>query len=442
MSETFQRLGALGFAFLIIVVNAFFVAAEFALVKVRRTRIDELARAGGIRARVAQQIVRQVDTYISATQLGITAANLALGWIGEPAFAEILLPVFQFLQVSESKLTHTISLAFAFSSMTALQIVIGELAPKTLSLRYTETIALNMAVPLRIFHFVFYPVLLALRAGADGFLALFGVSSGAVEEVAHSEEELRSLVVDSHRHGMLPGSTRKLLENVLSYRLRVARDVMLPRGDIAYLSLDLPWEENLRRVEEGRHTRYPLCRGDLDHVIGLIHVRDLFRALAERSTPPDMTALSREALFVAESRPLELLRRDFQASLQHMAIVVDEFGGTAGLVTLEDVLEEIVGEIRDEFDRGERLKFERTEAGLLIDGLARLDEVREQIELGEVGAPEKTIGGRVSAALGRLARAGDEVDLGGVRFRVVEMKGRRIAKLLACTPAPAVDQAV
>jgi CBS domain containing-hemolysin-like protein len=418
-------------ALLAIALNAFFVATEFAIVKARITRIDELARAGGLRARIAQRIVREVDEYISATQLGITGASLALGWVGEPAFAALLQPVFDLFGTGDSKVVPALSFAVAFACITALHIVVGELAPKTLSIRHAETIALNVAVPLRIFYLVFYPVLRAFRVSADAFLRIFGVRTEGSQESAHSEAELRLLLAESHRSGSLSGTTRRLLENVFSYRHRVARDVMVPRGDIVYLSVDRPWSETLRAIQQSEHTRYPLCDGELDRVLGLVHMKDLFHVLVENGPAPDLSRLKREALFVAERRPLELLRRDFQSSHQHMAIVVDEYGGTAGLVTLEDVLEEIVGEIRDEFDWAERPKIENTPAGLLIDGLARFDEVQAALGLDAQSDQGRTVGGHVSSRLGRQPRVGDEVDLGNARVRVVEMKGRRIAKLLA-----------
>jgi len=427
-------------ALLALALNAFFVAAEFAIVKARGTRIDELARGGGIRARVAQRIVRQIDEYISATQLGITCASLALGWVGEPAFAALLQPVFAQLGSPESRFVQPLAFAVAFACITALTIVVGELAPKSLSIRHAETIALNVALPLRAFYLVFYPVLRALRIAADGFLRLFGVKSEAGPEAAPTEEELRLLLAESHRSGRLSGATRRLLENVFSFRHRVARDVMVPRGDVAYLALDRPWADTLRIIQSTEHTRYPLCEGELDRVVGVVHVKDVFNTLAAGGTPPDLSRLKREALFVAERRPLEALRRDFQSSHQHMAIVVDEYGGTAGLVTLEDVLEEIVGEIRDEFDAGERPKVEPTPAGLLIDGLARVDEVDTRLGFVAPKAQGRTIGGHVSLLLGRPPRVGDEIDLGDVRVRVVEMKGRRIAKLLA-RPAPRAESA-
>jgi CBS domain containing-hemolysin-like protein len=251
-------------------------------------------------------------------------------------------------------------------------------------------------------------------------------------ELAHSEEELRMLLVESHRVGALSGAKRELLENVIDYSDRTARHVMIPRGDIIYLSLERPLDENLRLVVQSVHTRFPLATTDIDHVIGMVHVKDLFQRREQLRSSDDLAAIKREILFVPESRPLDALQKDFQQRRTHMAIVSDEYGGTSGLVTLEDVIEEIVGEIQDEFDR-EPPSVVETPQGLVFDGLTLIDDVAERLgvelpsELGDVS----TLGGLVTARIGRIPRTGDKIALDGYTLSVLEMKGRRVTKVLA-----------
>src|SRR5581483_3267364 len=230
-------------------------------------------------------------------------------------------------------------------------IVVGELAPKSYAIRFTERVALWVALPMRIFQFLFAPALWLLYRASKGTLRLLGVTAETSGDLAHSEDELRLLLAESHRVGELSGTKRELLENVIDYTERTARHVMVPRADIAYLSLAQPLEENLAVVTQAAFTRFPLASTDIDHVIGMVHVKDLFNRRDQLRSSEDLTALKREILFVPETRPLDALQKDFQQRRTHIAIVVDEYGGTSGLVTLEDVLEEIVGEIQDEFDR-------------------------------------------------------------------------------------------
>ena len=415
----------------LVVVNAFFVAAEFAMVRVRATRVEALAAEGHWQARLAATLHRRLDVFLSATQLGITLTSLGLGWIGEPAFAHLLAPVFAALGIESARVIENTSIAVAFATITFLHIVVGELAPKSFAIRFTERVALLTAPPMRLFQILFAPALWLLHRASKATLSVLGVSAETSGDLAHSEDELRILLAESHRVGALSGAKRQLLENVIDYTERTARHVMVPRADIAYLSLARSLEENLAVVTQTAATRYPLASTDIDHVIGMVHVKDLFNRRDQLRSSEDLAAIKREILFVPESRPLDALQRDFQQRRTHMAIVVDEYGGTSGLVTLEDVIEEIVGEIQDEFDR-EPPSVVETPQGLVFDGLTLVDDVAERlgIKLPET-ADVSTLGGFVTAQVGRMPRPGDKVAVEGYDLTVSEVKGRRITKVLA-----------
>ena len=421
-------------AALLVVLNAFFVAAEFALVKVRSTRVQELVREGVRGSTAVQSALQNIDGYLSATQLGITLASLALGWIGEPAFAVLLTPLLGAIGIWSEAVVHSIAIVIAFAVITFLHIVLGELAPKFLAINRPEEVSLVVSPVLRLFYRFFSPALWFLRTSSNRILRLMNIVPTSETELSHSEEELRLLLAESHRTGGLSASKRKLLENVFDYTRRSAKHIMVPRAEIVYLSLARPVAENLDTIRQSQHTRYPLCDGDIDHVVGMIHSKDLFQTTGLDASS-DLLRVKRDILFVPESRPLELLQRDFQQRRLHMAIVVDEYGGTSGLVTLEDILEEIVGEIQDEFDT-EAPRMQATADGYVVDGLVLLEEIAERLGIELPEGESATLGGYVIARLGRIAKIGDLVDLDGFRAKVIEMKGRRVSKLLLTTGEP------
>jgi CBS domain containing-hemolysin-like protein len=425
----------------LVLLNAAFVAAEFSMVRVRATRIAELAREGDWRARAVQAAQQRMDGFLSATQLGITLSSLGLGWIGEPAFAHLLSPLFSALGITSPAVVRNVSVAVAFATITFLHIVVGELAPKSYAFRFTEAVALWTALPMRAFQLVFAPVLWLLSRAAGGTLALLGIQEGGSGELPHSEEELRLVVAESHRLGELTEEKRELLENVIDYTARTARDVMIPRADVAYLSLARSLDENLAVISQTSHTRFPLGTLDFDHVVGMIHVKDLFLRRDQVRTSEDLLPLKREILFVPETRPLDALQRDFQQRRTHMAVVVDEYGGAAGLITLEDVIEEIIGDIQDEFDR-EPPQVQETPEGLVFDGLTLIDDVAARLGV-EVPATAEvsTLGGLVTERLGKIPRPGDRVILSDFQLIVREMRGRRVTKVLATRRAPAAAAA-
>jgi CBS domain containing-hemolysin-like protein len=415
----------------LVVLNAFFVAAEFAMVRVRVTRITALAEGGDWRARAVAAAERRLEAFLSATQLGVTLTSLGLGWVGEPAFAHLLAGLFEALGIESPRVIQNTSVAVAFAVISFLHIVLGELAPKSYAIRATERVALWVALPMRVFQLIFAPALWLLARASAGTLRILGVTAEKSGDLAHSEEELRLVLAESHRLGSLSTTKRELLENVIDYTERTARHVMIPRADIAYLSLARPLDENLAVITQAAATRFPLASTDIDHVIGMVHVKDLFNRRDQLRSSEDLAAVKREILFVPEMRPLDALQRDFQQRRTHMAIVVDEYGGTSGLVTLEDVIEEIVGEIQDEFDREPPTVVE-TPDGLLFDGLTLIDDAGERLG---VSLPESgdvsTLGGFVTAHVGRIPRPGDTVPVPGYDLVVTEIRGRRVTKVLA-----------
>ncbi|EAX48233.1 protein of unknown function DUF21 [Thermosinus carboxydivorans Nor1] len=346
-------------AILLVLINGFFVAAEFSLVKIRKTRLEELAHQGNGRAKLALKVVSGFDTYLGATQLGITLASLALGWLGEPAVASLLEPlVFRYFPGS-TWLLHTITIMLGFTIITFLHIVLGELVPKSLAIQKVESIALFSVWPLYIFHKIGYPIIILFNKAAKGILAVMGIRAANEADLAHSEEELRMIVSASHRGGVLDQMESELIDNVFDFADRLAREVMVPRQDMVCLFVDDTFEENMRIVRETGHTRYPLCVEDKDHVIGMVHIRDLMDLDMSSTEEKDLRSIMREILVVPEGMSVAKLLQFMRRKRTHMAVVIDEYGGTAGLVALEDVIEEIVGDIQDEHDDEEDVEVRR-----------------------------------------------------------------------------------
>jgi CBS domain containing-hemolysin-like protein len=421
---------ALLVAFLLVVLNGFFVAAEFAFVKVRGTRLEELRRAGHPGAQAVQKVVARLDQYLSATQLGVTLCSLALGWVGEPAFTELVEPLLVRVGLSvgaAATVAHTVALVIAFTIITFLHITVGELAPKMLALARAERVSIWSAGPLRAFFRVSYPGIWLLNVAAKGLLRLFRVPivAEAAASHAHSEEELKLIVEESPS---VPASARGILLKALDFHGHTARQVMVPRGTIAYLDLRRPLPANVALAREQGFTRYPLCDGDVDKVVGMIHMRDLLQ-LPYDADVEALRKIQRPPLFVPEAMPLGRLLREFQARRTHLAMVVDEYGGTSGLVTLEDILEELVGEIQDEFDQELPPVQQLGSGAYLVQGSVPLDEANRQLGLEIEDADNDTIGGHVVKLLGRIPTVGDRVFIGPYKVLVESMAGRRLAAL-------------
>jgi CBS domain containing-hemolysin-like protein len=444
MSEIWKSVGLVVFALFLVFLNGFFVAAEFAIVKVRATRIDELAAKNAFGAKKAQEAVRHLDAYLSATQLGITLASLGLGYIGEPAFAKLLEPIFHG-RVSE-KLGHTIAFAIAFTLITALHIVLGELAPKSLAIQKSEGTTLAVIYPLDLFYRVFRWPIAALNAIAGWTLKPLGLAPASEHGgEAHSEDEIRLILNQSQQAGAVNAEERNLIEQVFEFARSEARDVMVPRPDVVFLSTSKSVLENLAVAEEAQYTRFPLAEGDSpDEIVGMVHIRDLLgltrRRAGENGTDDAerLRGIARDMVRVPETKPIDRMLRDFQRTRQHMAVVVDEYGGTAGIVTLEDIVEEIVGDIRDEFDRSLPELEPAGKDCFSVDARMSLDKLCRVLEIAPPeGGPEvDTVGGYVLAVrgTGTPLRSGDSLAYGAATFTVTEIAGRRVRKVRVCVP--------
>ena len=415
----------------LLLANAFFVAAEFAIVRVRETKLRELARSSA-RARLAKHINDHIDEYLSACQVGITAASLALGIVGEPAVARLIEPAFGWLIAISEAAFHVVSFTIAFGLVTYLHIVVGEQAPKYFAIQRSLPTTLWSAYPLHLFFRLMYPFIWFVNVSANRLLRLVRIDIADTLE-AHSEEELKMLLAVSTRKGILQESERSLLANALDFADTLVRQVMVPRTEIVAVEADQPLRELRDLAQERPFTRFPVYDRDLDHVVGVAHVKDLVPA-GDLSRP--VRELMRRALFLPETMHLDQALAEFRRQRTQLAIVVDEFGGTAGLVTLEDVIEELVGEVEDEFDR-ETPRF-RVEPGgsMLIDGLMSLDDLRERLGIELTGEPYDTVGGMVFGRLGRVAKIGDAVEVEGYRFQVTTVDGRRVAQVRAQRAGP------
>ncbi|HTJ60539.1 MAG TPA: hemolysin family protein [Candidatus Saccharimonadales bacterium] len=418
---------ATGFALflfvLLLLVNAFFVAAEYAFVRVRGTQLQELIEAGSARARKAMRILLSLDSYISAIQLGVTFAALGIGLVGEPAVARLIGPVFE--PLGAPVIVSVLSFLIAFALVTYATVVLAELAPKYLALDRALELALWTAYPLDLFHSLMRPFINAINGSAFGVLRLFGVRPGA-EAQAHSAEELRMLVAASTKNGILQESERILVGNALDFAETLVRQVMVPRTEIVAIPDDSTVEGVVQLLRQSPFTRLPVYREDLDHIVGVVHVKDVVGAAPARP----VSELMRKPLYLPETAHLDRALAQFRRERVQLAIVIDEFGGTAGLVTLEDVIEELVGEVQDEFDRD--VPMLREESGVyLINGLMTLPDVRERLGLDLSNEPYDTVGGMIFGRLGRLAQVGDSVEVEGYRFTVTAVAGRRVAQVKA-----------
>jgi magnesium and cobalt exporter, CNNM family len=409
----------------LVALNAFFVAAEFALVGARRTRLEEMAQRGDRKALLAQRATRSLDRYISATQLGITLSSLGLGWIGEPALAGLIQGVFSWLPASVAPIaTHGVAVVIAFTIITAMHIVLGELMPKALALLYPETISSWVAGPLLGFAWVMHLPIALLNGSANRLLRLFRISPPGEHERLHSPEEIRMLVEQSEEGGSLGKEDARLLEGVFEFSEKTAQEVMTPRTQMVALERVLTVEEAADVVAQARRSRYPVYGESLDDIVGVVHAKDILTAV--RQNPgSSVGGIMRPPLFVPGTREVEDVLADMKRLKVHLAVVLDEYGGTAGLVTMEDLLEEIVGDIFDEYDRLER-PAPALEGAPLVDGSTPISDFNTEHDLQLDDADYTTIGGYLFGQLGRLPRAGDRVTVAKDAFEIVEMDGRRV----------------
>lgn len=440
----------------LVLLNGFFVAAEFSLVSVRKTRIDQLANEGNAQARRVSRALEHLDIYIAATQLGITMASLALGFVAEPAIAALLEPLFvhvPFLHGEGAVIgSHTVALIIAFAVATALHIVFGELAPKSIALQRTEATALWVTAPLNVFARIFRLPIGLLNNVGNGVVRLIGLQPTGEHGAVHSVEELELLVHSSREAGFLEEQQEQMVAGVFDFGERRASRVMTPRTELDAVPVTISLAELTTEAAEGRHSRLVVYENDLDHILGVVHARDVLRILAQRlataagdtPAPPsfDVRDILRQVPFFPESLPLDELMSAMRRHGSQVAVTVDEFGGTAGIVTLEDLLEEIVGEVQDEFDPSQEAIVAQHDGNYLIDGLMSVEEVDERFHLGVEEPFYETLGGYVFGQLGRAASIGDEINApSGQLLRVVELDGLRVARVLLLAHAPAAEPA-
>ncbi len=412
----------------LVALNGFFVACEFAIIKVRSSQLDALVEEGNAPARFAKYIRSHLDAYLSATQLGVTLASLALGWVGEQFLAHILEPFSELANIHSHAVVTSISVSLAFVGITFLHIVFGELAPKYTAIANPLGVSLRLVRPLGVFYVLFRPAIWILQKSSNFILqTLLRMKPVAGTELAHSEEELRLILEQSEKSKDVSPLGRKLVFNVLDLRERVVRDIMTPRGDIVYLCVEEDFETNIKKAIESRHTRFPLCRENLDNTIGLVHIKELVPMM--RDPHPDLMRIKRELIPVPEMMPLEKLLSLFLSRHAHLAIVVDEFGGTVGMVTLENVLEELVGDIQDEFDTEKEEFHKLSENEFTVDGALGLYELNELAGLELESADVSTIGGYVTHLLGHLPRQGEQVKINPYLVTVSQTDPRRVRQL-------------
>lgn len=413
---------------ILVFINGFFVAAEFALVKIRITQLRPLAQQGNRRARFATRVIENLDASLSACQLGITLASLALGWIGEPIFATLLAPLMDWLGIGSEEVRHTIAFLVGITTITFLHVTAGEQAPKLLAIQKPLPTSLLVARPLLWFHKISYPFIWSLNTASTQLLKWVGLRAGSEHETVHSEEELKLLVATSGPTGSHDALGRSIVLNAFDLAHRIARDVMRPRQEIVFLDTEASLEECFDVARRSRFSRFPLCDGgDLDRTLGVIHIKDLYDKNIGALTGRDLLPAVHRLLYIPETTRLERLLKFFLERRLHLAIVVDEYGGTVGMVTLENVLEELVGQIQDEFDQEKPLITIEAEGIWTIDGALPVHELAELTGEEIFSEGVSTTSGWVTERLGGFAKVGDVVPLARHELQVQEMDGLRVA---------------
>ena len=412
----------------LVLLNGFFVAAEFALVRIRETQLDMLVAKGWRRAQMARHIVRHLNKYLSATQLGITMASLGLGWIGQPVFTTLLSPLLGLAGIESGVWLRSISFAVGFTALTFLHITVGELAPKWLTIQKPLPVALATAIPLRWFYLAFYPFNRLLNLAARALLKQIGIEPDAVADRAQTEEELRLVLAAVPQGGTAAG--RNLILNALDLHHRVAREVMRPRQEVVVFNTGATMAACLALAEKTRYSRFPVCEdGDLDKTRGVVHIKDLYLLRDQAATAADLLPVARKLIYAPATARLENMLRRFLERRLHFAVIVDEYGGTLGIVTLENVLEALVGQIQDEFDQEKTQFVRQSEYAWEVAGTLPLHELERIVGAVHHDESIATASGWITQKLGGFPKAGDSLTVGNYELRVEEMDGPRVARL-------------
>jgi CBS domain containing-hemolysin-like protein len=414
---------------ILIAFTAFFVSFEFAIVKIRSTRIDQLVSEGNKRAIAAKKIVSNLDEYLSACQLGITVTALGLGWLGEPTVEHMLHPLFTKLNIAESA-SGILSFIIAFASVTFIHVVVGELAPKTIAIHKAEAVTLVFAKPMILFYKIMYPFIKVLNGSARVIVGIFGLKPASEHEEAHSEEELQIIISESYKSGEINQSEYKYVNNIFEFDDRIAKEIMVPRTEIVAFDKSQTLEECLEIVKVENYTRYPVIDGEKDNIVGMLNMKEVLTDyISGKNLDTPIDEYTRPVIQVIESIAIHDLLVKMQKERVHMAILMDEYGGTAGLVTVEDILEEIVGEIRDEFDEDEVPEINKiSEHKTVVDGKVLIDEVNDLFGLDIQEEEMDTIGGWILSEKMDVVE-GDKIKYGDYEFKVLEIDGYHI-KLL------------
>ncbi|MCE9676453.1 hemolysin family protein [Paraclostridium bifermentans] len=414
--------------FFLVFLNGFFVATEFAMVKVRKSRIETLIIQGDKRAKRTLIVVKDLNSYLSACQLGITLASLGLGWVGEPAILRLLMPIFNLFNLPSS-LEHSIAFIIAFSIITGCHIVFGELVPKSLAIISPEKIALSTAFPLIFFYKLTYPVMWIFNHSTNWILKVFGLSQVDEHESVHTDEEIKLLVEESYNHGLVDKTELTLVDNIFDFSDKTVKEIMVPRTDITNIFIEDAFDDIIDFTLKEQLTRYPVCKENKDNVIGFIHIKDLYKQKIEGSNQ-EIKNIIREIKLVPESMLISDLLKIFKKDKVQVALVIDEYGGTSGLVTIEDILEEIVGEIQDEFDEEEDSIIKCEDNSYIVDGKVLIEDITEFLYIDIEDEHIDTIGGWAYAQLDSYPKVNDKFTYKNYEFTILKCNRKRINKLL------------
>ena len=412
---------------LLVLINGFFVGAEFALVKIRESRLEEMVKERRPFASTASWLFDRLDASLSACQLGITMASLGLGWIGEPVIAHLLRPLLFSIGITSEILLHAIAFTIAFTVITAFHLVLGEQAPKIAALRRPETAVLWCALPLKFFYHLSYPFMAALNSTTAFLLRKAGIEGASEHEIPHSEEEIRALLMQAHIAGELSRSEHRLINAVFEFDELICRRVMLPRADVVYLDANISLSEVIDVIHRTKHTRYPVCEGSLDKIVGVVHIKDLIGLSAD--TDFDLSSVIRPPQYVPETMPVRRLLRQFQSTHQHLAFLVGEYGTVSGVVTLDNILESIIGPVEDEFDDEQPEIVSEGPKQYNISGNTSMDAINQRFGLKLESPDADTVAGLMMARTDKLLAQGDRVELPGATAEVLEVRGPRTIRI-------------
>ncbi|HMV25534.1 hemolysin family protein [bacterium] len=415
---------------ILVLLNGFFVAAEFAIVKVRSTQIDTIEQKN-IRARIAKEVIMHLDAYLSATQLGITITSIALGWIGEPAISRMIEPIINYFGITNPQVIHALSFGIGFSVITFLHITMGELGPKSIAIQYPKQTTLWIASPLHLFYVVFKPFIFILNKSANLMLRMVGIHPAGEHELSHSEEEIRMLIADGRKSGVIDATEYKLIENIFNFTETSVKEIMIPRMDVFALDIEKPVVENLKSAIDSGYTRIPVYRESIDTLIGILYVKDLFKIDRDTITTASFETILRPAYFAPESISINRLMQDFLQQRFHMAIIIDEFGGTSGVVTLENIIEKIVGQqIQDEYD-DEKKEFEiLSDGSYTVQAKMRIGDFNQQFQ---ANIPEddnyETLAGFLNNVAGHIPNNGEEIRYQNLSFRITKKSPKLVQQV-------------